>query len=221
MTSDHEELIRFALEELPSGPTRKPWMTTRALARKIRENQNLRITEDQLEVVLECASTLNERRLRYSMFPSARSLRILWGAVTAIGNQRASSLVLESDDGQNEVSGEVTDDHPPVFVSHNYRDREHVMRLCDRFKSAGISTWISESRIQEGDTIIHEVSNAIESCPLCVLYLSKNSLGSTWVRKEILNTRVDKSGGQGCGPGFIAVRRAVQQLFTTEDIDVA
>ncbi len=185
----NEELIQLALNELPSVPTKKPWMTAESLVKRILKNKNHIIEEEILEKALEYESQCRGRSIRYSMYPSARSLRILWGAVSSVNERSMSSLVLNEDGEQKETSALSINNEHIVFISHNNKDKDNVVNLCVELESAGIPTWIFETKIQEGETFIHEVRSAIDRSPVCILYLSYNSLGSTWVRKEVLNAR--------------------------------
>lgn len=72
-----------------------------------------------------------------------------------------------------------------VFVSHNANDKPFVRRLSEALKYHSIKCWVDESEIKYGESLIQKISDAIENIDLVLAVISKNSVFSGWVRKEL------------------------------------
>jgi len=49
----------------------------------------------------------------------------------------------------------------------------------------GINVWLDEAEIKLGESLIEKIREAIDSVEYVVVLLSKNSVGSNWVKKEV------------------------------------
>ncbi len=72
-----------------------------------------------------------------------------------------------------------------VFISHNHQDKEFVRRLASEIKKCGIDSWIDESEMHYGESLIHKISEAIEEIECVLAIISTNSIFSSWVRQEL------------------------------------
>ena len=59
------------------------------------------------------------------------------------------------------------------------------MELRRILANAKIGVWVFEHEIQSGERIIDQVRTAIQQCDAFAIYLSRHSLGSLWVDKEL------------------------------------
>jgi hypothetical protein len=78
-----------------------------------------------------------------------------------------------------------------AFLSHNSRDKRFVRKLADRLDQSGVTVWLDEVNLSIGDSIIEEISQAIQEVEYVVAIISNNSATSHWVQKE-LNLAVTK-----------------------------
>jgi hypothetical protein len=74
---------------------------------------------------------------------------------------------------------------PRVFLTYSHADREIVRIFATALKRKGIEVWFDEAEATFGQSLTEVVSEGIESSKFLVLFMSKNSLASAWVQKEV------------------------------------
>ena len=74
---------------------------------------------------------------------------------------------------------------PDVFISYSRKDSEHALALAERLRSEGMSVWIDQHGLEAAAQWSKEIVEAVESCSAFVLLLSKDSLGSKNVVREL------------------------------------
>jgi TIR domain len=74
---------------------------------------------------------------------------------------------------------------PKVFLSHSHADKRFVRSLAKKLTAKKIKVWIDEAEIRPGDSLIEKLSNAIDSVDILIAVLSRASIKSAWVKKEI------------------------------------
>ncbi len=74
---------------------------------------------------------------------------------------------------------------PSIFLSHNHKDKEFVRKLGGDLAQDGIRVWIDEAEILVGDSLLYKVETAIEEMEYLGVILSKHSLQSEWVNREL------------------------------------
>ena len=79
------------------------------------------------------------------------------------------------------------DRRPTVFLSHSSLDKPAARRLADSLTMHGIDVWIDEGEIKVGNPISGRISDGLEKCDYLVALLSKNSVESEWVKREIFS----------------------------------
>ncbi len=72
-----------------------------------------------------------------------------------------------------------------VFLSHNSKDKPWVKKLAERLTSDGVVVWLDEAELNIGDSLIEKISDGIQEMEYVAAVISKNSVESTWVQKEI------------------------------------
>jgi len=97
-------------------------------------------------------------------------------------------------DGSDHVNGAQTPApeaslHPnpgsAVFISYASQDAAVAEGLCEALERAGAACWIAPRDVRPGDYYADAIVNAINACPLLVLVLSKNSVDSAHVLREV------------------------------------
>lgn len=73
-----------------------------------------------------------------------------------------------------------------VFLSHSSRNRTKARRLAEIMRKHGISVWYSETNINGAQDWHEEIGRALKRCDWFMVLLSKNSVKSTWVKRELL-----------------------------------
>lgn len=74
---------------------------------------------------------------------------------------------------------------PSVFISHSSKDAEFARKLADGLKDAGIETWLDDYELHIAEDIYEYIGNAIVKAGHFAVVLSKDSLASDWVKKEM------------------------------------
>lgn len=72
-----------------------------------------------------------------------------------------------------------------VFLSHSHADNEFCEKLAADLRHKSIFVWIDEAEMQIGDSLIRKISKAIDQMDYVVVVLSKSSVKSRWVKKEV------------------------------------
>ncbi len=74
---------------------------------------------------------------------------------------------------------------PSVFLSHSSKDKDFVRKVADRLVGAGATVWIDEAELDIGDSLIEKIGEGIRDCDFVVAVISRNSVQSNWVQKEL------------------------------------
>jgi hypothetical protein len=72
-----------------------------------------------------------------------------------------------------------------VFITYNHKDEEFAERLAIELVRRDIKVWKDSWRIGVGDSLIQKVQEGLEGARFFCVILSRNSLGSEWVKREI------------------------------------
>ena len=72
-----------------------------------------------------------------------------------------------------------------IFISYSRKDKETILRHVSLFRANGLDAWIDESGINASSEWAEQIVHAITECDVFVLFLSKTSVASENVRKEI------------------------------------
>lgn len=72
-----------------------------------------------------------------------------------------------------------------VFLSHSHNDKPFAQKLSQDLESHGVFVWIDEAEIQLGDSLIQKLSEGIDAVDFVAVLLSKASIDSPWVQKEV------------------------------------
>ncbi len=72
-----------------------------------------------------------------------------------------------------------------VFVSYSHSDSEFVNKFIEDLNYASIPATYDRWLLNVGDSIIEKISNAVVGASAVIPVLSKHSVDSNWVRKEV------------------------------------
>ena len=72
-----------------------------------------------------------------------------------------------------------------VFISHSSKDASKAAAICEFLEDHGISCWIGPRDVTPGHDYDEEIIDAIDSCDVLLLLLSRNSNESRHVKHEI------------------------------------
>lgn len=83
-----------------------------------------------------------------------------------------------------------------VFLSHTHKDKPFVRRLAGDLQQHGIYVWVDEAELLVGDSIIEKVQEAIGQVDYVAVVLSKHSIKSEWVKREVDTALHDEIKGK-------------------------
>ena len=72
-----------------------------------------------------------------------------------------------------------------LFLSHSSKDKPFVRKLSNDLQRMGHYTWIDEAEIKVGDSLIEKIQNGIAETDYLGVVLSRNSIESEWVKREV------------------------------------
>jgi hypothetical protein len=72
-----------------------------------------------------------------------------------------------------------------VFLSHSSQDKVFANKLAKDLRKKGHIVWIDEAEIKIGESLIDKIRHGIDSVDYVGAIISKASLGSEWVKKEL------------------------------------
>ena len=72
-----------------------------------------------------------------------------------------------------------------AFLSHSSSDANVVEKVAREFITNGIEVWLDKWEIRAGDSIIEKISNGLVSNDILIIFLSKRSVKSPWVAREL------------------------------------
>ncbi len=72
-----------------------------------------------------------------------------------------------------------------IFLCHSSSDKPFVRSLASHLREYDIDVWIDEAEIRVGDSLIEKISSGISRCEYLAAVLSRKSVRSEWVRREL------------------------------------
>lgn len=79
----------------------------------------------------------------------------------------------------------ISTERKSVFLSHCHEDKRFAKRLANDLQGKGVNVWIDDAEIRVGDSLLEKISEGIRSVDYVVVLLSRESVRSSWVRKEL------------------------------------
>lgn len=74
-----------------------------------------------------------------------------------------------------------------VFISYSTKDKDQAIQVRDLLeKTCGVGCWMAPRDIPTGSNYAYVIEHAISRCAIFLLLVSRHSLQSVWVNKEVL-----------------------------------
>lgn len=73
----------------------------------------------------------------------------------------------------------------PIFISYSHADSDFVDGLATQLVRHAVNVWVDRWEINVGDSLIDKVEDAIAGASALLVVLSKASVQSNWVKKEV------------------------------------
>jgi len=74
--------------------------------------------------------------------------------------------------------------YAPVFVSYSHSDKLEVQSLVQQLRSEGVRV-LGDWNFRPGESLLSKISKSITRSGYLLIFLSKNSVSSSWVAKEL------------------------------------
>jgi len=74
---------------------------------------------------------------------------------------------------------------PSLFLSHSSLDKPFARKLADGLERGNVRVWFDEAELRVGDSLIDRIGSAIDQMDFFGVILSKNSVASEWVQREL------------------------------------
>ena len=78
------------------------------------------------------------------------------------------------------------------FISYSHEDRSFVEKLSADLERKGVKYWKDEKEIKVGDSIQSKIREGIDSSQYLCVVISKHSINSEWVKREVEIATVDE-----------------------------
>ena len=72
-----------------------------------------------------------------------------------------------------------------IFISYSRKDSRVATTIRNKLSQLGVPTWIDTQEINIGDSLIRKIERALEDVEYVFALLSRNSIRSSWVQKEL------------------------------------
>jgi hypothetical protein len=72
-----------------------------------------------------------------------------------------------------------------IFLSHSHKDNKFTKRLAADLQNNGIKVWHDLAEMKIGDSLISKIYSAIDDMQYLAVILSRASVASEWVKKEV------------------------------------
>jgi hypothetical protein len=82
---------------------------------------------------------------------------------------------------------------PKIFLIHAHADREAVHKLYQRLVNAGLNAWLDAERLQPGQDWRNEIRNALLTCDVVLVCLSRAFDAQQGYRHEELKLAIEKA----------------------------
>ena len=73
-----------------------------------------------------------------------------------------------------------------VFISYSTKDRDRAFDVRNYLESVGVRCWMAPRDIPSGSNYAYIIERAISNCAIFLLLVSRDSVQSVWVNKEVL-----------------------------------
>ena len=118
-------------------------------------------------------------RLRFAGF----GLR--YGAYFAVGLGVQFGEFLSTSKADDSAGRQPVSEPIQVFLSHSSADNKLAKQVSEGLQEAGIKVFFDEGEIRVGDSFVAKIAEGISKSRFLAVMVSKNSLESNWVWKEV------------------------------------
>ncbi len=107
-----------------------------------------------------------------------------------------------------------------VFLSHSSLDRLPASNLAGVMRRHGIPVWFSQTNILGAQQWHDEIGAALRRCDWLLILLSPRSVGSTWVKRELVRSLNDHRYDERIVPVLLETCEYEQLSWTLSAIQI-
>jgi hypothetical protein len=182
---DNDRALKLVSQILANRKKRYAWKTAKYLSKQL-GTRGCHISKEKLEDLLIAYTQTPNRKIRYSSFPAKRTLDLLWGHVSLIGELPILPNVDLETAHEYYDPCDVPVKTPWCFLAHSHHDLKIVLEIRDKLLARGYGAWIYEGEVPKKARITDEVQRGLAQCTIFIVYMSRRSLTSRWVLKETI-----------------------------------
>lgn len=94
------------------------------------------------------------------------------------------------------TSGQAPFDYYTCFISYSSSNQDFVEKLYKDLRKAGVLCWYAPESLETGEKFPARITEAVQSREKVLVVLSKDSLKSDWVKKEVELARQKEGNGK-------------------------
>ena len=72
-----------------------------------------------------------------------------------------------------------------IFISHSHKDKDFVRHLSKSLIAHGLNVWIDEAELAIGDSLVEQISKAVEAADYLLVVMSPHYFKSQWTKHEL------------------------------------
>lgn len=145
---------------------------------------------DKIEVALRKAATIAGIK---PFVPSDLNPLLVWAqSLDALRPDLIAEDLVDEAVAQKEFRHKHDAGRRIAFLSHSSMDKPFVRQLAADLTANGIDVWLDEQRIRVGDSIPEKIAQGLAESDHFLIAISKNSIQSEWVKKELNNALVSE-----------------------------
>lgn len=126
---------------------------------------------------------------------SVSSVNDLYSDADILDLMREHQYIIAEIWNRETMASEIDGGAKVVFLCHSSNDKPLVRMVRNDLAARGFSPWIDEFEINVGDSIVEKIAVAHENASAIIVFLSKSSIESGWVKKEWQSGLMRKLGG--------------------------
>jgi len=86
--------------------------------------------------------------------------------------------------------------HPTVFISYSHQDKGFARFVAQQLRDEGARVWVDEGELQVGQSLLATIGKAVNRVKFVLAIISKHSIRSRWVGKELAIAMQKELGGR-------------------------
>lgn len=174
----------YSIISAKDGNSRNVFLMVKNLTEKeITKNAILRVIRFVSKVYNDCWADLNDNRLYEKQNSLTKNMIDIVHDTDYVQQLLSLKDYLDIKNEYGNLLEKLR--YKKIFISYSSKDRKFVQRFVKDLRSIGFGVWVDYWELKIGDSLIEKIPTGIKESGWVVVILSKNSIKSNWVRKEL------------------------------------